>query len=35
LIIGSTGLLKDKHATTYLTAFDELSEMGVIVENQK
>ena len=29
------GLLKYKHATTYHTAFDELSEMGVIVEKSK
>lgn len=35
LIIGSTGLLKEKHATTYHTAFDELSEMGVIVQKSK
>jgi cyclohexyl-isocyanide hydratase len=35
LIIASTGLLKNKHATTYHTAFDELSEMGVIVEKSK
>ncbi|MHC1684138.1 MAG: DJ-1/PfpI family protein [Clostridiaceae bacterium] len=35
LIIGSTGLLKGKYATTYHTAFDELSEMGAIVEKSK
>lgn len=35
MIIASTGLLKYKHATTYHTAFDELSEMGVIVEKSK
>lgn len=35
LIIASTGLLEHKHATTYHTAFDELSEMGVIVEKSK
>lgn len=35
LIIGATGLLKDKVATTYHTAFDELSEMGVIVKTSK
>ncbi|MDD3223667.1 MAG: DJ-1/PfpI family protein [Clostridium sp.] len=35
LIIGSTGLLKGKKATTYHTAFDELSEMGVIVQKSK
>lgn len=35
LIIASTGLLKYKHATTYHTAFHELSEMGVIVEKSK
>lgn len=35
LIIGSTGLLKYKHATTYHTAFDELSEMGATVEKSK
>lgn len=35
LIIGSTGLLKDKLATTYHTAFDELSQMQVIVQNSK
>ncbi len=35
LIIASTGLLKYKHATTYHTAFDELSEMGVVVEKSK
>jgi len=34
-IIASAGLLKDKHATTYHTAFDELSEMGVLVEKSK
>lgn len=35
LIIASTGLLKDKLATTYHTAFDELSDMGVIVKKAK
>nr|WP_236932661.1 DJ-1/PfpI family protein [Geosporobacter ferrireducens] len=35
LIIAATGLLKDKLATTYHTAFDELSEMGVIVKSSK
>ncbi len=35
LIIGSTGLLKNRRATTYHTAFDELSEMGAIVQKSK
>lgn len=35
LIIGATGLLKGKKATTYHTAFGELSEMGVIAEKSK
>ncbi|WP_432408163.1 DJ-1/PfpI family protein [Wukongibacter sp. M2B1] len=35
LIIGATGLLKDKSATTYHTAFDELSKMGVAVQKSK
>jgi len=35
LVIGAAGLLNSKHATTYHTAFDELSEMGVIVEKSK
>lgn len=35
LIIGATGLLKDKLATTYHNAFDELSEMGAIVKKSK
>lgn len=35
LIVGSTGLLKDKHATTHHTAVEELSEMGVIVQKSK
>lgn len=35
LIIGATGLLKGKSATTYHTAFDELSEMGIIVKKSK
>jgi len=35
LVIAARGLLKNKHATTYHTAFDELSEMGVIVEKSK
>jgi cyclohexyl-isocyanide hydratase len=35
LVIGATGLLKHKHATTYHTAFDELSEMGVMIEKAK
>lgn len=35
LIIGATGLLKDKSATTYHTAFDELSAMGVITVRSK
>ncbi|AJA46527.1 isonitrile hydratase [Clostridium pasteurianum DSM 525 = ATCC 6013] len=34
-IIASAGLLKDKSATTYHTAFDELSQMGVIVKKSK
>lgn len=35
LIIGATGLLTNKSATTYHTAFDELSEMGVFVKKSK
>lgn len=35
LILGATGLLKNISATTYHTAFEELSEMGVIVKNSK
>lgn len=35
LIIASTGLLKGKQATTYHTAFDELSEMGVMAKKSK
>lgn len=35
LIIAAAGLLKNKHATTYHTAFDELSEMGVMTEKSK
>ena len=35
LIIASTGLLKDKSATTYHTAFDELYDMGTIVKKSK
>lgn len=35
LIIGATGILKDKEATTYHTAFDEISQMGVIVKTSK
>jgi cyclohexyl-isocyanide hydratase len=35
LIIAAAGLLKNKRATTYHTAFDELSEMGVIAEKSK
>ncbi|HOW23757.1 MAG TPA: DJ-1/PfpI family protein [Sedimentibacter sp.] len=34
-IIAAAGLLKDRHATTYHTALDELSGMGVIVEKSK
>lgn len=34
-IIASAGLLKGKSATTYHTAFDEFSQMGVIVEKSK
>ncbi|MGI6452091.1 MAG: DJ-1/PfpI family protein [Syntrophomonadaceae bacterium] len=34
-IIGATGLLQNKLATTYHTALDELSEMGIIVKNSK
>ncbi|MDP4147080.1 MAG: DJ-1/PfpI family protein [Bacillota bacterium] len=35
LIIGAAGLLKDKSATTYHTAFDELVELGAIVKKSK
>lgn len=34
-IIASAGLLKGKSATTYHTAFDELSKMGVVVKKSK
>lgn len=35
LILGALGLLKNKRATTYPTAFDLLSEFGAIVEKNE
>lgn len=35
LIIGATGLLNDKSATTYHTALDELAQMGALVKPSK
>lgn len=34
-IIGATGLLNNKLATTYHLALDELSEMGIIIKRAK
>lgn len=35
LIIGAAGILEDKLATTYHTAFDELSQMGAVPKVSK
>lgn len=35
LIIGATGILKGRSATTYHTAFDELSQMGAVPKVSK